>query len=317
MNLNSFVINWHITEKCNYHCQFCFAKWNHLNEIWTNVGNVRKVLTNIANYHSDAYAFTAKRLNIVGGEPILQQKRLWQVIKIAYEMGFEISIITNGSHLENIKPFVCLLSQVGISIDSFDHETNMKIGREYNGNTISFSQLESKIAELKERNPNLKVKINTVVNAHNFNEILVDSMARLNIDKWKILRQLPFNGNEGISDLEFYTFLLHNLKEEKMPKKTSFNLGGFSQEQPHNIIFVEDNDVMTESYLMIAPDGRLFQNGNTKYQYSHSLTNVTLSEAISEIHFDPEKFKIRYNESATKKALQRMQEFFKMKASHR
>lgn len=24
------VINWHVTEACNYHCGYCYAKWQRL-----------------------------------------------------------------------------------------------------------------------------------------------------------------------------------------------------------------------------------------------------------------------------------------------
>lgn len=277
MNIKTIVINWHITESCNYKCKYCFAKWNRVKEIWTNPDNVRKVLENLKSIRLEDCLFTQKRLNIVGGEPILQQERLWQVIKMAHEMDFKISIITNGSHLDYIRPFVHLVSQVGVSIDSFDHKTNVRIGRECNGKTISFQQLKEKLEELRTLNPGLNIKINTVVNEYNFNEILVDRMAELKIDKWKILRQLPFDGKEGISDFKFNTFLFNNLKEEKMPKKDPLSnfLAAFSAPQkPNNVIFVEDNDVMTESYLMIAPDGRLFQNGHKEYEYSRPLTEI-------------------------------------------
>ena len=39
--MKNLVINWHITEACNYHCKFCFAKWNHKNEIWENFDNAK------------------------------------------------------------------------------------------------------------------------------------------------------------------------------------------------------------------------------------------------------------------------------------
>lgn len=315
MNIKTIVTNWHITESCNYKCKYCFAKWKHLKEIWTDPDKVRKVLKNLKSIRLEDCLFTQKRLNIVGGEPILQQERLWQVIKMAHEMDFEISIITNGSHLEYIRPFVHLVSQVGVSIDSFDHETNVKIGRECNGKTISFQQLKEKLENLRTLNPGLNIKINTVVNEYNFNEILVDRMAELKVDKWKILRQLPFDGKGGISDFKFNTFLFNNLKEEKMPKKDSlnFSLTAFSAPQkPSNVIFVEDNDVMTESYLMIAPDGRLFQNGHEEYEYSHPLTEVSIDEALEEINFDQEKFNNRYENYATEEAKYRMEEFFLM-----
>ena len=49
-------------------------------------------------------------------------------MKTACKYDMEISIITNGSHLENIRPFAHMISQVGISVDSLEHQTNMEIG---------------------------------------------------------------------------------------------------------------------------------------------------------------------------------------------
>lgn len=138
------VINWHITEACNYHCKFCFAKWNKPTEIWSNPANVEKVIFNICN-HFRSHDISHIRLNIVGGEPVMFPERLWNIVKIACKYEMEISIITNGSHLENIRPFAHMISQVGISVDSLEHQTNMDIGREYGGKTISFEQLYQKI----------------------------------------------------------------------------------------------------------------------------------------------------------------------------
>ena len=85
------------------------------------------------------------RLNIVGGEPVLQPEKLWNVVKTAKKYGAEVSMITNGSHLEVIRPFAHMISRVGISIDSFYPETNIKIGRACNGETLFFEDLEEKI----------------------------------------------------------------------------------------------------------------------------------------------------------------------------
>lgn len=27
---NPIVINWHVTEACNYHCGYCYAKWQRV-----------------------------------------------------------------------------------------------------------------------------------------------------------------------------------------------------------------------------------------------------------------------------------------------
>lgn len=320
MNIKTIVINWHITEACNYHCGFCFAKWNKPAEIWSNPENVQKVIVNICKHFRSQGIFNI-RLNIVGGEPIMFPERLWNVVETAYEYGMEISIITNGSHLENIRPFAHLISQVGISIDSLNHETNMKIGRECCGKTICLEALRQKIEDLRKVNPDIKIKLNTVVSCHNFNEILVERFAGLHIDKWKILRQRPFNGNPGISDYQFYAFLRNNYDEGLMQANVlkrhtemplSFLMEGVAEQdqETKQVIYIEDKDVMTESYLMISPDGRLFQNGSDEYTYSRPLTEVTFAEALSDIKFDSEKFESRYATWPTQDAVNEMEYFF-------
>ena len=320
MNPKTIVLNWHVTEACNYHCHYCFSKWNKPVEIWGNKLDIEKVVSNIRSHFINQGIF-AIRLNIVGGEPTLFPERLWNVVETAYTHNIEVSIITNGSHLENIRPFVHMISQVGISIDSLNHETCMNIGRECRGKAVSLEEIRQKIEDLCKVNPALTIKLNTVVNEHNFNEILVNDFAKLNIDKWKILRQRPFNGNPGISDYQFYAFLRNNYNEEPMRKSTtnhesiSFSMADLTSEQilqsySQQVIFVEDKDVMTESYLMISPDGRMFQNGSEEYTYSHPLTEVPFAEALSEIKFNRELFDERYNSGLTTFAIQNMESFF-------
>ena len=318
MNFNkNIVINWHITEACNYHCKFCFAKWNKPTEIWSNPANVEKVILNIYK-HFRSHDISHIRLNIVGGEPVMFPERLWNVVKIACKYGIEISIITNGSHLESIRPFAHMISQVGISVDSLEHQTNMDIGRECGGKTISFETLREKIECIHNVNPDIRIKINTVVNKENFNEILVDCFAQLHIDKWKILRQMPFNGNKGVSDYQFYAFIKNNYREDLMrtsvPSIRSFPLAFdascSSDDFSKQVIFIENNDTMTESYLMISPDGRLFQNGGDKYSYSRPLTDVSLAEALTDIKFDSTKFDNRYEIKLTTDAVNEANAFF-------
>lgn len=47
---------------------------------------------------------------------------------------------------------------------------------------------------------------------------------------------------------------------------------------------------MTESYLMINPEGRFYQNTEGKYIYSSKILEVGLSQAIQEIEFNDKKF---------------------------
>ena len=56
---------------------------------------------------------------------------------------------------------------------------------------------------------------------------------------------------------------------------------------------------MTDSYLMIDPIGRFFQNSilGSGYSYSTPIVNTGIEEALNEINFDPEKFHGRYKTS--------------------
>ena len=293
------VINWHSTAVCNFSCQGCYSEWhNHQSEAWNNPSNVRKIIENIAKFHKDHFGETAApwRLSIVGGEPSLFKDKIQFVAKTAHAYGAEVSVISNGSHLENIFPFARLLSQVGVSLDSFSHETNLKIGRHCHGKTLSYEEIASKLATLRAINPKIHIKVNTVVNQNNYNELLVDKVAALGASKYKILRQIPFGCCKGVTDEQFFSFLRNNYREDL------FASGG----APSQHIFVEDNAAMLGSYLMIAPDGRLFQNGQAEYRYSQPLMNTPFEVAMKEVGFAEDKFFNRYTSVATDATIAKM-----------
>jgi radical S-adenosyl methionine domain-containing protein 2 len=137
------VINWHLTEACNYRCRYCYARWDGLRdqrELIHDVDRTRRMLGLLAEFFSPDNAsnplrqemsWSSVRLNLAGGEPLLYQKRTCDVVDVAHEMGFEVSMISNGSHfsrlsLEALAPKISLL---GISLDSADEAVNRAIGR--------------------------------------------------------------------------------------------------------------------------------------------------------------------------------------------
>ena len=61
-------------------------------------------------------------------------------------------------------------------------------------------------------------------------------------------------------------------------------------------MYIENNNLMTSSYIMLDSKGRFFNNINNKYVYSKSLIydNVNLEEEFSKMKYDISKYNDRY-----------------------
>lgn len=284
------VINWHVTEACNYSCQYCYAKWERQGkELIHNFEKTQQLLEQIQNYFllhkdSDGLPFDSLRLNFAGGEPLLYPDKVLDAIRIAHQMGMRTSIISNGSRLAmplmvKLAPY---LSVLGISLDSFCNKTNQDIGRiDKNLYSLEVSNLTGILNEARSINPALHLKINTVVNALNWDEDMNAHIRQITPDKWKVFRMLPSVTDALIvTDNQFHSFVVRHQALE-------------------GVMRVEDNTDMTESYIMIDPHGRFFQNANDQkgYQYSSDILDVGVASAFTQITWSPEKFLERYTES--------------------
>jgi radical S-adenosyl methionine domain-containing protein 2 len=290
---DELVINYHITEICNYSCKFCYAKWDHPNEIHTQGKDAELMLEKLASYFfNDAgnkvkavFPYKNVRINFAGGEPLILKKRFSQLIIKAKELGFSLSLITNGHYLTNtfIDNYGSLFSMVGISFDSQFVDSRKGIGRiDRKGNSFDSADLLNTVARLRQVNPTITVKVNTVVNSLNYQESFCMLMNELKPDKWKIFQVLPVLNNQLlVTDEQFSVFVTNHAKLEQ-------------------VMVVEDNDAMTNSYLMINPQGRFYQNSQTQegYQYGDLILNVPVEQALSVCEINWETFANRYKKDA-------------------
>ena len=284
------VINFHMTEACNYRCDYCYATWDtscHSKELHRIEGAVESLIDKLADYFlnnnplKQAMDYRSVRLNFAGGEPMLLGKRFSDALLHAKAKGFRTSIITNAAFLDD----ECLLTLsrhidvLGVSFDSADEITAKTIGRmDRKGGWISPIKLAHIASMYRQLNPLGVFKVNTVVNQHNRHESLVDTMVMVNPDKWKLLRVLPiYNRIEPITDSQFQGYVdRHNV---------------FS-----HVSVVEDNQDMTASYLMINPEGCFYQNADSKdgYTISQPILSVGVARAFANIQFDVDTFLSRY-----------------------
>ncbi|MCH9852719.1 MAG: viperin family antiviral radical SAM protein [Alphaproteobacteria bacterium] len=280
------VINWHLLEACNYNCKFCFAKYDgDKGAVYQNADKTTQLLEALWNYFKPQQFNNRLRLNIAGGEPTLLQGKLLKILQVAKQIGFKTSIITNASYLHNIEFATHLyknLDILGISIDAIDTQHNRKIGRVgtgLNAQPLEAVDIIAYVAMARKINPAIKIKINTVVNAVNKDDDLSAFIANIQPDKWKLFQVLPQSNDKLIvSDDKFHQFV---------QRHQAFN----------SIIIAEDNDAMRESYIMIEPKGRFYQNrqDNQKgHHYSQPILDIGVAEAFKQIRFEYEKFASRY-----------------------
>lgn len=302
--VDELTINWHVTEACNYRCQYCYAHWrdsSDLRELFHDWRRPRELLEqlfrffqpeNARNPLTKHLAWKTVRLNLAGGEPSILGDRLLDIVRAAREIGFQVSIISNGSRLSRdmIEQLAPHLSCLGISLDSVDSTVNQQIGRiDKRVGLLDLDELAANLQLARSINPRITVKLNTVVNRLNAGQDLSVLVKRIAPDRWKILRLLPvIDDSLAISDEQFLTFA-HRHRDFKA------------------IACVEDNQDMSESYLMVDPHGRFFQNQTTLacngYVYSKPILTVGAESAFSEIDFNSSSFQSRYAvESAGRKA---------------
>lgn len=207
--VESLVINWHVVEACNYACKYCYAKWDtpeNTRDVIRDEGKTRGLLEALATFFAPtrsgnplaaALRWQRTRLNIAGGEPLLQGDAVVRAAEHARALGMEVSIITNGSRLTPhlMARLAPNLSLLGVSVDSWAPESNRAIGRtDRRGRHMDLSQL-SEVVDLGRRmNPSMHVKLNTVVNRVNHHEDMMPLVQALRPDRWKVLRVLPVQG---------------------------------------------------------------------------------------------------------------------------
>lgn len=277
------VINWHVTEACNFRCQYCYAKWQQPNqkELIRDPALTKDLLLAIFKNFGHQKPGSKPRLNFAGGEPLLYGSRVISAMEMARSIGFEVSLISNGSKLTEpmIRDLAPILTMLGLSVDSSSEAVNRVIGRhDSRGAQVNLDELAQQITLAKRLNRSLKLKMNTVVNAANWQENMNALVQSFSPDRWKVLRMLPVTTqNLEVTDAQFQAFVNRHA-----------GLGA--------IMCTEDNSDMVESYVMLDPHGRFFQNtSNGKgYGYSQPILQVGAKHAFEQVRWSAGKFASRY-----------------------
>ncbi len=259
------AVSFHIVKPCNMKCKFCYATFDDMHVQQMSFEDAQICIDKLIDAG-------VTKITFAGGEPLLY-KHIKQVIVYAKKKGITTSIISNGSLLTDhwLSEMLPYLDWVGISIDSLNRDTNISIGRTTLKNP-DYRRLIGSVNLL-----GYKLKINTVVNRYNHNEDFKNFIAWANPDRWKVFQTLRIEGQNETqfdeikcSDKDFYNFIdRHNGIDALVP---------------------EDNEAMTGSYLLIDPQGRLFENSKGKHTYSDSLISNEMEHCLGQIELNRETF---------------------------
>ncbi|PHZ59919.1 hypothetical protein CRG86_000620 [Photobacterium leiognathi] len=92
MSIQELVINFHMTELCNFRCEYCYATWetnNSQQELHHSNSNIEKLITKVSKYFLNDNPIKEKlnyqdvRINFAGGEPIMLGNRFVNAILLA------------------------------------------------------------------------------------------------------------------------------------------------------------------------------------------------------------------------------------------
>lgn len=193
-NPTPLVINWPLIEACNYRCHYCYAAWSEstcTRELIHSPERTAALLSELYRFFQPAnrasplvsrITWNSVRLNLAGGKPFLHAGKLPAIVSQARTLGFEVSLISNGSHLDHklLGRLAPQLNWLGISIDSACPATNRAIGRiDRRGRLLDLGDLATGLGRARQSNPDLRLKINTVVNQLNHAEDLSPLICRL------------------------------------------------------------------------------------------------------------------------------------------
>ena len=268
-------VNYHFTRKCNLKCGFCF----HTSKT-SFILSLEEAKRGLKLLKESGM----KKINFAGGEPFLYQPFLGQLIKYCKEeLKIEkLSIITNGTLVTKnfLKTYHKYIDVLGVSCDSFNEETNKKIGRGTGKNVIKLFE----IANLCEKY-NIKFKLNTVVCNLNFKEDMRENIIKLKPFRWKCFQVLMVKGeNEDENRLrDVRKFQISNEDFEYF----------CNRHKDLNCFIPESNDNMKSSYLILDEYMRFLDKGDGEEKASDSILNVGVQKALEDIRWDENAFKER------------------------
>lgn len=259
-------------------CKFCFATFQDVKNEVLPKGHLPKeqTLDVVRQLASNGF----EKITFAGGEPTLCPW-LPELMALSTSLGMTTMLVTNGSRLSDdfLKQNQGNLQWIALSVDSVIDEINLQTGRAICGKkVIDLNEYKEIVARIKRYG--YRLKINTVVNRHNWNENMISFIEYAQPERWKIFQVLPVQGQND------------NYIDELTISKEQFDAYLLQHEYVNQFTTMvpENNNEMTASYLMIDPAGRFYDDSKGRHTYSEPILKVGVERALQQITFDADRF---------------------------
>ncbi len=210
---NKFVFQWHITDRCGNRCKHCYIDEFGKNDVTIETANVI-----LQDMRDCADQLEAKAYISFTGGDALMHPGIWEIMKKAKKMDFQISMLGNPELLNesNIKRIIDTgVFRYQLSLDGMEktHDENRSKGSFHR--TTEALSLATKLG--------LPVVVMSTVSNINYME-MPDVMRHVYMtggERWTFARFIPDFGNCGISPKDFENFLRLIVREHAPFEKES------------------------------------------------------------------------------------------------
>lgn len=278
-------VNFHFLRECNYACKYCF----HVDK-----GKEEGVTTDLSLEEAKEMLRLLReagceKINFSGGEPFLNKKHLGLLVQYSkQELNLKTGIISNGSLIKEkwMEQYGLYLDWLGISVDSFDKETLINIGRRQGSREPAIMLKELHTIKSWCENFGTHFKINTVVSHFNKDEDMREPLQQLAPERWKVFQALGIDGENKNREAS-------NERGSEDGHISSEEYSAFIERHTVCEPIIESNEVMRDSYVIVDEKGRFLDNSSGSKKPSESILKVgNALRAFEEgnIKFDSDAF---------------------------